>query len=106
MIFALIVFLQVPLRSSFADLPYRVNLTIIGAPTPRHAPLKDFVQKLTRSMRRHASSDFPTRLHALGVHLLTSALGDVITATSSINVTRQSVDVIVDQDVDQTVDLR
>ena len=57
-------------------------------------------------MRRHTPSDFPMRLHALGVHLLTLALCDVITATSSVDVTRQLVDVIVDQDVDQTVDLR
>ena len=33
-----------------------------------------------------------------------STLGDVITAMSSADVTRQSADVIVDQDVDQTVD--
>ena len=57
-------------------------------------------------MRLHALSDFPIHLHTPGVHLLMSALGDVITATSSTDVTRQSADVIVDQDVDQTVDLR
>ena len=33
-----------------------------------------------------------------------STLGDVITAMSSVDVTRQSADVIVDQEVDQTVD--
>ena len=54
----------------------------------------------------HAPSDFTKRLYAPGVHLLTSALSDVITAMSSANVTRQSADVIVDQDVDQTIDLR
>ena len=57
-------------------------------------------------MRLHALLDFPTRLHTPDVHLLTSALGDVITAMSSANVTRQLADVIVDQDVDQNVDLR
>ena len=88
MILALIVFLQVPLRFSSADLPFHGNLTNIGAPTCRHTSPKDSVQKLTRSMRRHAPSDFPTRLYALGVHQLTSALGDVITATSSAEVTR------------------
>ena len=39
-------------------------------------------------MLRHALSDFSTRLHAPGLHLLTSALGDVIIAMSSANVTR------------------
>ena len=57
-------------------------------------------------MRLHALSDFPTRLHTPGVHLLTSALGDVITAMSSADATCQLADVIVDQDVDQIVDLR
>ena len=47
-----------------------------------------------------------TRFRAPGFLLLTLALGDVITAMSSIDVTHQSADVIVDQDVDQTVDLR
>ena len=54
MILAPIVFLQVPLRSSSADLPYRGNLTIIGAPTHRHAPPKNSTQKLTHSTRHHA----------------------------------------------------
>ena len=53
-IFAPIVFLQVPLRSSSADLTSHGNLTIIGAPTRRHAPPKDSAQKLTRSTRHHA----------------------------------------------------
>ena len=60
-------------------------------------------------MHRHApprSVRLSHVLHTLGVHLLTSALGDVITATSSADVTRQLADVIVDQDIDQTVDLR
>ena len=100
-IFAPIVFLQVPLRSSSTDLPSHGNLTIIEAPTCRHVPPKDSAQKLTRL---HAPPDFPTRLHVPSVHLLTSALSDVITSTSSADITRQSADVIVDQDVDQTVD--
>ena len=57
-------------------------------------------------MHLHALSDFPTHLHTPGVHLLTSALGDIITAMSFVDVTRQLADVIVDQDVDQIVDLR
>ena len=111
-----IVFLQVPLRSSSADLPSHGNLTNIGAPTCRHTSPKDFAQKLTRSMRRHAPLGSVMRrhapprsvmrLHAPGFLLLTSALGDVITTTSSADVTHQSADVIVDQDVYQTVDLR
>ena len=94
-ILAPIVFLQVPLRSSSADLPSRGNLTTIGASTRPHMPPKYSTQKLTCS----------TRLHAPGLLLLTSALGDVITTTSSGDITRQSADIIVDQDVDQTVDL-
>ena len=50
-ILAPIVFLQVPLRSSSADLPYRGNLTIIGAATRPHMPPKDSAQKLTRFTR-------------------------------------------------------
>ena len=102
MILALIVFLQVPLRSSSADLPSHGNLTIIEAPTRRHASLKDSAQKLTRPTRCHAFPRVVTRLHMPGVHLLTSALGDVITATSSADVTRLSAGVI----IDQTVELR
>ena len=51
-----IVFLQVPLRSSSADLPSRGNLTIIGAATFPHALPKDSTQKLTRSTRRQDPS--------------------------------------------------
>ena len=50
-ILAPIVFLQVPLRSSSADLPSRGNLTIIGAATRPHMPPKDSAQKLTRFTR-------------------------------------------------------
>ena len=96
MIFAPIVFLQVPLRSFSANLPSRGNLTIIEAPTRCHAPPKDSEQKLTRSTRLHEPSRASTRHHAPGVHLLMSALGDVITATSSADVTCQSADIIVD----------
>ena len=98
-----IVFLQVPLRSSFADLPSRGNLTIIGAATRPHAPPKYSAQKLTRSTRRHAPPRSITRLHMPSCTrflLLTLALGDVITTTSSTDVTLQSADVIVDQTVD------
>ena len=98
MILALIVFLQEPLRSSFADQPSRGNLTIIGAATRPHAPPEDSAQEITRSTRLQA----PSRARFL---LLTSALGDVITDTSFADVTAtSSTDVIVDQDVDQTVD--
>ena len=62
----------------------------------RHVLTKDFVQKLTRFTCRYAPLRAIRLSHALGVHLLTSALGDVITATSSVDVTRQSADVIVD----------
>ena len=95
MILAPIVFLQVPLRSSFADLPSRGNLTIIGAATRPHASPENFAQELTHSTRLHvppgsftrlhAPSCTPTRIHALSrarFLLLTSALGDAITATS------------------------
>ena len=63
-ILAPIVFLQVPLRSSSADLPYRGNLTIIGAPTHRHAPPKNSTQKLTPSTRCHAPPGSVTHRHA------------------------------------------
>ena len=46
-ILAPIVLLQVPLRSSSADLPSHGNLTIIEATTRPHAPPKDSAQKLT-----------------------------------------------------------
>ena len=71
-----------------------------------HVSQKDSAQKLTHSTRRHVPPSSVTRLHMPGFLLLMSALGDVIIATSSADVTRQSADVIVDQDVDQTVDLR
>ena len=71
---------------------------------------KDSAQKLTCSMHRHAPPGFVTRrhspphaithLHAPSFLLLTSALGDIIIATSSAGVTCQLADVIVDQDVD------
>ena len=64
-IIAPIVFLQVPLRSSSADLPYRGNLTIIEVLTRRHAPPKDSAQKLTRSTRHHAPSRAIRLSHAL-----------------------------------------
>ena len=109
-ILAPIVFLQVPLRSSSADLPSRGNLTIIGAPTRPHALPKESAQQLTHSLRRHAPpgsvmrfhtpSLFVMRLHAPGFLLLTSTLGDVISVTSSADVTCQLADIIVDQDVD------
>ena len=97
MILAPIVFLQVPLRSSSTDLPSRGNLTIIGAATRPHEPPENSAQELTRSTHRQDPSRASTRRHALSrarFLLLTSALGDVITATSF-------ADVIVDQDVDQ-----
>ena len=63
-ILASIVFLQVPLRSSSANLPSCGNLTIIGAPTRRHTSPKDSAQKLKRSTRRHAPPGSVTRRHA------------------------------------------
>ena len=65
MILALIVFLQEPLRSSFADLPSRGNLTIIGAATRPHAPLENSAQDLTRSTHRQDPPRAVTRPHAL-----------------------------------------
>ena len=77
MILTLIVFLQVPLRSSFEDLPARGNLTIIGAATRPHALPENSAKDLTRSTHLHAPSLAPTRVHALSrarFLLLTSAL--------------------------------
>ena len=65
MILAPIVFLQVPLRSSSADLPSCGNLTIIGAATLPNAPLEDSMQELTRSRRLHMPLGSFTRLHAV-----------------------------------------
>ena len=62
-ILALIMFLQVPLRSSSANLPFRGNLTTIGPTMRTHALPKYSVQKLTRSTRRHALQGSVTRLH-------------------------------------------
>ena len=91
-ILAPIVFLQVPIRSSFAKLPPRGNLTTIEAYTRYHALPKDSAPKISHSMRlhapivfrtrRHAPTTFFRRLHAPDLHQLTSALGDVIIATS------------------------
>ena len=61
-ILAPIVFLQVALRSSSADLPYRGNLTIIRAAMRPHMPLKDSAQKLTHYTRRHTPPGFVTCL--------------------------------------------
>ena len=91
MIFAPIVFLQVPLRSSFDDLTARGNLTIIGAATRPHAPPENSAQD------PHALPRAVTRQ----VPLADVSPSDVITATSFADITRQSADVIVDQDVDQ-----
>ena len=108
MILAPILFFQVPLRSSSDDLTARGNLTIIGAATRPHAPPENSARDLTRSTRLHAPPGFFTRLHALPravtrqTLLLTSALGDVITDTSSADIAATtSADVIVDQTVDQ-----
>ena len=115
MILAPIVFLQVPLRSSFEDLPYRGNLTIIGAATRPHAPPENSTQDLTRSTRLHTPPGSFTRLHA-PLHAVTRppravtrqvpladvSPSDVITATSL----PRHCHVIIDQDVDQTVDHR
>ena len=64
MIVAPIVFLQVPLRSSSADLPSRGNLTIIGAATRPHVPPEDSAQELMLSTRRQDPSRASTRRHA------------------------------------------
>ena len=64
MILALIVILQVPLRSSSVDLPSRGNLTIIGAATRPHVPPEDSAQELMRSTRRQDPSRASTRRHA------------------------------------------
>ena len=61
MILAPIVFLQVPLRSSSADLPSHGNLTIIEVATRPHTPPEDSAQELTRSTRRHAPPRAVTR---------------------------------------------
>ena len=107
MILALIVFLQVPLISSSADLASRGNLTIIGAATRPHAPPEDSAQELTRSTRRQDPSCASTRRHTPPRAVTRQVpLADVITATSSADITRQSAYVIVDQDVDQIVDQR
>ena len=58
MILVPIVFLQVPLTSSSADLPFRGNLTIIGAATRPHAPPENSAQELTRSTHLHAIHKF------------------------------------------------
>ena len=63
MILVPIVFLQVALRSSFADLPSRGNLTIIRAATRPHTPLKDSAQNPTPSTRHHAPLGSVTRFH-------------------------------------------
>ena len=65
-ILALIVFLQVPLRSFSADLPSRGNLTIIGAATRLHASREDSTQELTRSTHRQDPSRTSMRRHAPG----------------------------------------
>ena len=64
-IVAPIVFLQVPLRSSSANLPSHGNLTIIGSPTHPPASPKDSAQKLMRSTHRHAPPGSITRYHVL-----------------------------------------
>ena len=103
MIFALILFLQVPLRSSSDDLTARGNLTIIGAATRPHAPPENSAQDLTRlhappgsSTRRHA----PPRAVTHQVPLVDVSPSDVIIAMSFADVTATS---SADQDVDQTV---
>ena len=60
-ILASIVFLQVPLRSSSADLPSCGNLTIIGAPTRPHASPKYSAQNPTNSMRQVSPVDVSLR---------------------------------------------
>ena len=116
MILALIVFLQVPLRSSSDDLTARENLTIIGAAMRPHTPPENSAQDLTRSTRLHAPPGSSMRRHAplalprvvtRQVPLTDVSPSDVITATSFADVTAtSSTDVIVDQDIDQTVDQR
>ena len=64
MILVPIVFLQVPLTSSSADLPFRGNLTIIGAATRPHAPPENSAQELTRSTHLYALPGSFTRPHA------------------------------------------
>ena len=69
-ILAPIVFLQVPLRSSSADLPSRGNLTIIKTPTRPHVLPKEFTQQLAlhapsrASKLRHAPPPAVTLRHA------------------------------------------
>ena len=113
MILALIMFLQVPLRSFSDDLTARGNLTIIGAATRPHAPPENSAQDLTRSTRSQDPPRAFTCRHALPraitcrVPLADVSPSDVITAMSFADVTAtSSADVIVDQDVDQTVDQR
>ena len=68
-----------------------------------HAPSRAAKRFCTKAHAFHTSSGSVTHLHAPSrarFLLLTSALGDVITATSSTDVISQSADVIVDQTVD------
>ena len=71
-ILAPIVFLQVPIRSSSANLPSCGNLTTIGAHTCRHAPPNDSAPNLMRSTHwlsspraRSAPTDISPRWHHL-----------------------------------------
>ena len=67
--------LNLPQRSSRADLQNRGRFNIIGDRTRPHAPLKVSKRLITR---RQDPPHAVTRLHAPGVPLLTLALGDVI----------------------------
>ena len=87
-----IVVLNLPQRSSRADLQNRGRFNVIGDRTRPHAPIKVFERLITRSTHRHVLLGPSTRRHAPArarVPLLTSALGDVIChviATSSADV--------------------
>ena len=70
--------LNLPQRSSRADLQNRGRFNVIGDRTRPHVPLKVSERLITRSTRRHAPPGPSTRRHAPVVPLLMLALGDVI----------------------------
>ena len=86
-----IMVLKLPQRSSCVDLQNRESLNTVGDCTRPHTPLKVSIWLITRSTCRHAPPRIVTRLHA-PVSPTDVSPSDVICH------------VIVDQDVDLTVD--
>ena len=86
---ALITFIEVSLRSSSTDLHIGESLEVTGVSTRLHAPPKDSASMPyalhalpCTDKLLHAPSTFFTRIHVPDLHQLSSALSDVITATS------------------------